>query len=470
MVDPFAQRLYPLVAGGGVERREHVPAKIPTSVMGLAGIRYGDSLALDVQVIHEGDLESVLHERPLDRVRAVDGDALVARSVGSKLDEHHGTDSQPRSRDAEGLARRLCEREDWRIELEVCPMQLDLKVGVDGGDGDGDGLRGGAVGETEEGLGDGGRYRRVDIRRHTEHGVVARLLDAVLAHGRVDEVEERLGDEHARVVVAEVGHKVVDAHEPRPDPVVQLVAEPHDGADETQREGGIESNDRVRVRPLQRDVLEHRLDGGSIVRQSDGEEEEAKGVVDPDSSELEFLDVRPENMPILSSREVRSDLVAVQVGVAVDEVGDRRDVVVESSALDEGRDGAGRIVRESIHKVDEEGVSLFGGRILDGRLLRDIQLDVLQLDDALDDERVGERRRERLSREGVVLDDGLGDDEKVVEEEEVTILDGADVDDLQDGRLEEEAARRVIQHTRLLRVEILRPEDRVEVCEDLVLW
>lgn len=215
------------------------------------------------------------------------------------------------------------------------------------------------------------------------------------------------------------------------------------------------------------------------MREPHTHDEEPDGVVDADAGKAEALNVGAQDAAVLGVGEVRAELVAVQVRVAEQEVGDRRSVVGEAALLHERGDGARGVVGEAVDKGDEERVPLLGpattarlaavGRRVVARLLDRRQLDVAALDDALDDKVAVERRREGLARQWVVLDDGLGNDEHVGEEEQVPVLDRVGIDDLEDGRMQEQLARRRVERARPVserRGRLCRREERVELGED----
>lgn len=66
------------------------------------------------------------------------------------------------------------------------------------------------------------------------------------------------------------------------------------------------------------------------------------------------------------------------------------------------------------------------------RIVDSVQFDVSKLNHILDDERIVDAGRERLTIR-TSFDEGFGDDEQVIEDEEMPILDRRNVDDLKHG-------------------------------------
>lgn len=151
---------------------------------------------------------------------------------------------------------------------------------------------------------------------------------------------------------------------------------------------------------------------------------------------------------------------------------DRLRIVREVASLDESADGLLGVVGKSVDEGNEERMAL---RILlamlDG-VRRGEEVKVAELDDTLDDEGSVESDGEGRASLGIVLDERLGDEEQVVEEEEVAILDRVGVDDLEDGRVQQKLARRVVEGGGALVAG--GSEEGIESSEDLVgrevLW
>lgn len=141
-------------------------------------------------------------------------------------------------------------------------------------------------------------------------------------------------------------------------------------------------------------------------------------------------------------------------------------IVREIASLDESSDSFLGVVGEAVNEGDEERVSLrIFLAMLDG-IRRGEKVQVVELDHTLDNERSVEGDRERSTSLGIILDQRLGDEEQIVEEEKVTIFDRVGIDDLEDGSVQQKLARRVVESGRALLAG--GSEERIEASEYLV--
>jgi hypothetical protein len=254
---------------------------------------------------------------------------------------------------------------------------------------------------------------------------------------------------------------------------VDKVVELEGGDDELAGEAGVVGDVGVLGEPDVGKDGEEVLGGGEIVGQPEGGEESAEGVLDADAAEAEALDVGLEHVPALARSEVGAELGPVELGRPEEEVGDGRGVVGDAALGDEVADGAPRVVGEAVDKGEELGVLALGDRINVAALVlvpRSGELELLDLDDRLDEEASVERGRDDVARLRILFDEGFGDEEDIVEEEEVAIFDGVSVDDLEDRGMEEQSPGRVVEaiaRRRLL--DIGGVEDVAELGEDALL-